>query len=122
MSERDLRNPISIDIPSRTIDRARDVANQNVPLPSGIFKPRQLAQPACQRDDIRLAVVIDVPNDYLVTANQTSSDCMLRKIGARNTLLRAVRQDELTDDECRKNQADRNHSFQQSHNVGSLRS
>src|SRR5947207_4058203 len=47
--------------------------------PAWILIPRQFLEPACQRDQIGLAVVIDIGNNSLVTTAEIGGDCVLRK-------------------------------------------
>src|SRR6185295_16986242 len=102
MRECDLRNSVAVDIPRRAVDRARDIDSEHVSLPPGIFKPREFIQSACKRYQIRFAVVVDIRDDYLITARQIRGDRVLGK--CRGTRVGA-REAELRCDDCDENQS-----------------
>src|SRR2546430_13841830 len=80
-------------------------------LPAWILIPRQFLEPACQRDQIGLAVVIDIGNNNLVTTTEIGGDCVLRKLCLRNAAVSWSRAKEIG-----RNDAGSNSNDQRSHN------
>src|SRR5437016_2993812 len=95
MSQSDFRNAISINVPNCAVDGAGNIPDNHVALPGGIFEPDQFSHSAGDRDQIRLAVVIDVGDDNLVTTVQISGDCVLYKSGGRRFAVGGLRAKEI---------------------------
>src|SRR5215467_5297794 len=64
----DLWNVIAVQIEGGDVDEAREAARDHVARPRGVLVPYELGKIARQRDEIGLAVAVDVGRDHLVPA------------------------------------------------------
>src|SRR6266404_5722188 len=95
MSECDLRNAISVDVPRCAVDGVGNIPNDHVTLPSRVFEPDEFLHSAGNRDQIRLAVVIEVRNNDLIATAQISGDCVLYEPGRGSCAVSRARAKEI---------------------------
>ena len=75
--EDDLGDAVAIGVERGAVDHAAESAGDDVPLPGGILEPDQLRHAAGERDQVGLAVLVQVGDHHLVPAAQSGGDGMV---------------------------------------------
>ena len=70
MRERDLGNAVAVDVVGGGVDRLVDAGDQDMFLPARILVPPKLLEAAGQRDDVGLAVTVQIGDNDLVAAGE----------------------------------------------------
>ena len=74
--QREFGDAVAVDVGGRGPEHRPLVVDHHVAIPAGIFVPRQLGPAGGHRDDIELAVVIDVGDRHAVPAPKLVADDM----------------------------------------------
>src|SRR5205823_7234755 len=82
--ERDLGDAVAVDVGHRLVDDLLRLADDDVALPRRVLVPRELLHLQRVRDDVRLAVVVEVGDGHAVAAFEARVDVVRREFhGAR---------------------------------------
>jgi hypothetical protein len=77
------RDAVTIGIPRRHVDHAREISRDHVPFPGRILVPDQLRHAQRHHQQIRFAVFVQIDGDHLIPAFQIAGDHVLDKGGGR---------------------------------------